>query len=124
MAHLVPGIEMDFGGGKVYTLAPLPLIELQRLQDRISELTISTATNPKSLSTIFEVLHASLKRNYPTMTFEESAALVDVGNMLDVVSNVLDVGGFKRKALEEAAQAKNQAAQLKGITPPETGPAS
>lgn len=122
MAHLIPGIEMDFGGGRFYTLAPMPLIDLQRLQERIDALSISTATDPKSLSTIFEVLHASLKRNYPDMTFEESSALVDVANMLDVVSNVLDVGGFKRKALEEAA--KNQAAQLKGTTPPETGPGS
>ena len=122
MAHLIPGIEMDFGGGKFYTLAPLPLIHLQRLQERIDGLSVSSAMDPQSLSTIFEVLHASLVRNYPDMTFEQSSALVDVGNMLDVVANVLDVGGFKRKALEEAA--KNQAAQLKGAVHPETGPDS
>lgn len=120
MAHLVPGVEFDFGGGKVYTLAPLPLIAVKRLQAGIGRLQMDTALSDSSMSTIQEVLHISLLRNYPEMTREQSDELLDVSNMLEVVASALDVGGFKRKAQVEA---KNLQAQLL-MTTPSAGPLS
>jgi hypothetical protein len=115
----IPGVEFDFGGGRVFTMAPLSLGVIQRLQKRLENLSTDSALNPESLSTIVQATHASLKRNYPDITEEQVGDLVDVGNMLDVVSLVLDVGGFKRKAAEDAK--KNHLAQPEAPTPPSTG---
>lgn len=42
----------------------------------------------------------ALVRNYPDMTREEVAALLDLQNMQEAIACVFDVGGMKRKALE------------------------
>lgn len=114
----IPGIAFDFGGSKIYTLAPLTLGALERLQDGLQALATDAALAPTSVKTVVSVAHASLLRNYPTLTRDDVLELLDVGNMADVADAVMDVSGLRRKALEEA---KNQAAQpaqaLTGLPP-------
>ena len=105
-ANLVPGVDYDFGGGRVYTVAALPIVALMRLQSRLTNLSTDNALSPESVDTILQATHAALKRNYPDITLDQVGELVDVANMLEVISLVLDVGGFKRKAAAEAEAAK------------------
>ncbi|MEI8326211.1 MAG: hypothetical protein WCH44_12770 [Betaproteobacteria bacterium] len=121
-ANLVPGVDYDFGGGRVYTVAALPIVALMRLQSRLTNLSTDNALSPESVDTILQATHAALKRNYPDITLDQVGELVDVANMLEVISLVLDVGGFKRKAAAEAEAAKNQPAQTAAPTVLPTGP--
>jgi hypothetical protein len=108
MPELIPGVEFDFGGGRVRTIPPLSLGALQRLQGALSNLSTANAMDPATLDTVVKAAHGALRRNYPQVTEEEVGELVDVGNMIDVISCVLDVAGLKRKAAQDA---KNQTAQ-------------
>jgi hypothetical protein len=106
--ELIPGVEFNFGGGRVYIIPPLSLGALQRLQDKLSSLNDRTALDPVAMGVVVEALHAALARNYPDMTSADVAELVDVSQIGDVMSAVLDVSGLQRKA---QADAKNLAAQ-------------
>lgn len=105
MAELIPGIEYDFGGGRVYTVPPLALGALQRLQKKLEALATASATDPTSIATVIEAAHAALKRNYPDITEDQVGELVDLGNMHDVIACITDVAGIRRKA---EAEAKNK----------------
>lgn len=109
MAELIPGIDVNFGGGRIYLVPPLTLGALQRLQGKLSQLNKGGALEPSTIETVIAATHSALRRNYPDITIEEVGDLVDVANMHDVISSVLDVAGIKRKAIEDAA--KNPPAQ-------------
>jgi hypothetical protein len=111
--ELIPGIEFDFGGGRVYTIPPLSLGALQRLQCQLDDMQNAAALQPATVTTVVQAAHAALKRNYPQMTFDDVAELVDVGNMYDVIACVLDVSGMRRK---ELADQKKQQAQLTSMS--------
>ena len=105
----IPGISFDFGGGRVFTIAPLSLGSLERLQEGLAALGSETsALSPVAVKTIIDATQSSLQRNYPATTREEVAELIDVSNMFEVIATVLDVSGVKRK---EQADAKNLLAQ-------------
>ncbi len=108
MAELIPGVEFPFGGGKTYVVPPLSLGALERLQGKLASLSSASATDPESIKTVVDAAHSALKRNYPEMTRDEVAELVDLGNMHEVINCVMDVAGMRRKAADDA---KNQTAQ-------------
>lgn len=119
MPEMIPGIEFDFGGGQKRIIPPLSLGALERLQGGLSALEASAAVSPEAIKTVMEAAHAGLKRNYPSITKEEVGELVDIGNMTEVISCLMDVSGIKRKQIE--ADAKNQPAQTVTATPPLPG---
>ena len=98
--ELIPGVEFDFGGGHVYTIPPLTLGALQRLQDKLSHLSTMAALDPKAIAIIVESAHAALQRNYPDLTIKQLSELLDVSQLSDVMCAVLDVSGLQRKAQE------------------------
>lgn len=109
MPSLIPGVELDFGGGRVYTVPPLSLGALQQLQGKLESLQDQhNPLSPAAVSTVLQATHSALVRNYPAITPDDVANLVDVGNMHEVIAAVLDVAGIKRKA---QADAKNPTAQ-------------
>jgi len=95
---MIPGIEHDFGGGRVYVIPPLTLVSLELMQDRISAVEISSAIDPGSIKTVIDVTYAALKRNYPDLTRTEVGELLDIGNFHEVMAKVLDVAGVMRKS--------------------------
>jgi hypothetical protein len=121
MPELIPGIEVDFGGGRLYTVPPLALGALQRLQGKLSQLNQASSLEPATVDAVIAATHSALVRNYPEITVEQVGDLIDVGNMHDVISSVLDVAGIKRKAI---AEEKNRAAQSKTLQSPLTGQVS
>lgn len=116
-ALMIPGVEFDFGGGRIYLVPPLSLGALQLLQDRIAQLNMLSSVDPVAVATMIEAAHLALRRNYPAITPAEVAELVDVSNIGEVYDCLLDVAGIKRKA--QAAERGNAAA--KGPTSAGTG---
>lgn len=118
----IPGIEYDFGAGRVYTLAALSFASMIRLQKGLAVLPTAEALNPESITTILETVYASLGRNYPNLSRDDVAELVDLANMFDVLGAVLDVSGIKRKAwVAEQAEKNQHAQQTTAVTPALTG---
>jgi hypothetical protein len=105
---MIPGVEYDFGGGRVYMLAPLSLGSLEVLQERLAALPTLDAMDPVAIRTMTDATHMALRRNYPAITREEVGELVDVSIIGDVYECLLDAAGVRRKA-QAAARGKAQA---------------
>jgi hypothetical protein len=117
--EMIPGIDFDFGGGQVRTIPPLSLAALRRMQGALGKLSAVGALEPEAIDTVIKATHAALRRNYPDISEDDVAELIDVANMHEVIACVLDVAGVKRKAGEEA---KNPPAQpMQAATPAPTG---
>lgn len=103
MAPLVrfKGIPLEIGG-KVYVFAPISFGYLEQLQERLVE--FKGGIDPASVATALDVAFASLTRNYPEMTREDVAELIDLENFMEIFTAAMDVSGLRRKALEEAAK--------------------
>ncbi|WP_310613735.1 hypothetical protein [Limnohabitans sp.] len=122
--ELIPGVEFNFGGERVYTIPPLTLGALQRLQHKLSELSAMSALDPQAISIITEATHVALLRNYPNMTVDELSELLDVSQLGDVLSALLDVSGLQRKAQAEAKNQVAQPVQTSALTGLPSSPAS
>jgi hypothetical protein len=106
---MIPGVEYDFGGGRVYTIPPLSLGALQLMQDRLAALPTLNSIDPVAVRTMIESAYLALRRNYPDITTDEVAELVDLGNVGEVYECLLDAAGVKRKA-QAAERAQGNAA--------------
>lgn len=91
------GIPFNFDG-RTLIIPPLSLGAMEQLQGRLETMGERSIT-PEYIGTVVDSVHAALQRNYPDMTREEVAALLDLENMQEVMACVFDVGGVKRKAL-------------------------
>lgn len=96
----VKGIPFEFSD-RVLVIPPLSLGAMEQMQERLSGIK-EDLSDPVYIGTVIDTLHAALGRNYPDMTREEVADLVDLENMQDVMECAMDVAGLKRKALEAA----------------------
>lgn len=85
-------------GEQTFIVPPLALGALEQLQDRVASFN-GDIRDAAQVATVIDAGHAALKRNYPEITREEVADLIDVGNMAEVFEAVMDVSGLKRKAL-------------------------
>ncbi len=92
------GIPFDFDG-RTLIIPPLSLGAMEKLQGRLETMDDASIT-PEYIGTVVDSVHAALQRNYPDMTREEVAGLLDLQNMQEVMACVFDFGGVKRKALE------------------------
>ncbi|MFW5397682.1 MAG: hypothetical protein XXXNARYT_003410 [Candidatus Accumulibacter regalis] len=97
------GIAVDFGGDMLI-IPPMALGTLEQLQDSISNFT-GDVRSAKQVATVIDAAHAALKRNYPDITREKVAEMIDVGNMAEVFEAVMDISGLKRKELESQGEA-------------------
>jgi hypothetical protein len=93
----IKGIPLPLGG-KIYIVPPLNLGTLERLQERLASFT--GGIDQDSVSTVLDAAHSALVRNYPELTRDQVAEVVDVANMAEVMEAVMDVSGLRRKALE------------------------
>ncbi|NTV02427.1 MAG: hypothetical protein HGB04_06530 [Chlorobiaceae bacterium] len=100
---MVKGIEFEFANGERYVIPPLSLGAIEVLKDELD-----LFTNDLSMGNVRTVIKATgmaLRRNYPEVTDERvGMELVDLGNMGEVMQAVMDVGGLRRKKLEEDAK--------------------
>lgn len=85
----IKGTTYDFGT-KILVIPPLSLGALDRFREALE----TAAPEP---NTIVDVTHAALVRNYPDMTRDEVADLVDLDNMEEVFSIVMNVSNLLAK---------------------------
>lgn len=100
----VKGIEVELGGSRL-VVPPLALGALEQLQDRIVGFK-GDIRDKDQVATVIDAAHASLKRNYPDLTRDAVAEMIDVSNMAEVFEAVMDVSGLKRKAIEQGEVSK------------------
>lgn len=83
-------------GGITYTVPPLSLGALRRLWPRIQTLRSAEGggATPDQLNVMLEVLHAAIARNYPELTLDELAELVDVRNVAAIADQVMSASGI------------------------------
>lgn len=95
---MIPGIELTLGGTK-FTVPPLSLGAIERFQDALK-----SAPTP---SLVIDVATASLRRNYPDMTREDVAEIVDTENCNAVFAAIMGVSLMLAK--DDAAPGKPRA---------------
>lgn len=108
MTVKIKGVNVELNG-EIYVIPPIALGALEQLQERIGAFD-GNAHDAKQISTVIDCAHAAMKRNYPDLTRDDVANLIDIANMNDVFTAVMDVSGLKRK--EQEAQAGEAAAAV------------
>ena len=108
MTVRIKGVTVELNGTN-YVIPPIALGALEQLQERIVEFN-GNIQDVKQISTVIDCAYAALRRNYPDMTREEVADLIDIGNMNEVFVAMMDVSGLKRKEQEAAQAGEVQAA--------------
>ena len=86
---MVPGIELTLGG-TAYLVPPLSLGAIERFQDALKK--------PPTPSLVIDVATASLRRNYPDMTRDAVAELIDTANCAIVFDAIMGVSALAAKA--------------------------
>ncbi len=92
------GIPFAFNNQQTLVIPPIAIGYLEQLQERVS-LVNGNTLDPEQISTIIDTLYIALRRNYPDMTREDVADLVDLGTMTEAFECAMDISGMKRKGL-------------------------
>lgn len=108
MTVKIKGVSVNLNGVE-YIIPPIALGALEQLQGRISQFN-GDAGDSQQVSTVIDCAHAALKRNYPEISREEVAEMIDIANMMEVFEAVMDVSGMKRKAQEALQEGEVTAA--------------
>lgn len=83
-------------GAEEYQVPPLAFRAVIELQDDVESLSgMGTKPTPAQVDTVTRIVHSALLRNYPAMTKEEVADMLDVGNFQEIINATLAIGGFK-----------------------------
>jgi hypothetical protein len=99
----IKGIPKELGG-TTYIVPPLSLGALEQLHEKLGTFA-GDVSDLGQVATVIDAAHAALRRNYPDMTREQVADMVDVSNMLELFEAVMDISGARRKAHEAEAAA-------------------
>ena len=94
-------------GTEAYRVPPLAFGAIQALQDRIAGMGAAEGGRPSAgqMDTVLDVVHAAIKRNYPSMTREQLADMVDLQNYQEALGAVLNISGFKEREAGASGEA-------------------
>ncbi|MBF0401888.1 MAG: hypothetical protein HQL90_14115 [Magnetococcales bacterium] len=90
-----PGITVQLGG-KEWVCPPLNFYQLQQLLPRLQSMQAGEL-NIEWLQASVEIIHASLSRNYPDLTLQTVAEMVDMNNFTHILNTVMEVSGLVSK---------------------------
>ena len=93
------GIKHKFDNGEEYTIPPVSIGSLDILEEEYGKMeTWGVGTDRRIMS---ETVYAALKRNYPDLKEEKfKTELIDIGNMVELMSYAMDSGAAIRKRIE------------------------
>jgi hypothetical protein len=91
--ELWPGRQMSLGG-HTYVVPALSIGAMRRYRDFIGKSSRGEIAPEDAFDTAVEMVHCAFKRNYPDMTLEQLANLLDLNNFKEVQSAVLNQSGF------------------------------
>lgn len=83
-------IELD---GQEWTAPPLNFLQLQRLDPHIKTVT-SGQFSTEWLASAVKIIHASLSRNYPELSEDDMAEMLNMGNFNRALDAVLSTSGM------------------------------
>ncbi len=93
------GTELKLGG-QTYVVPPLTLKQIQLLEPEITAL--GSGTIAEQAPRIVKIVHSALSRNYPELTAEQVADMLDLVNMSETVNAVMGVSGLKKAEESQA----------------------
>lgn len=99
----VKGTPVDLGGTE-YIIPPLNLRALEQLQDKLAS--FSGEASMQNMGVVADIAHAALLRNYPEMTRDQVAEVLDLGNMVQVMEIVMGTSGLVAASGEATGAAK------------------
>jgi hypothetical protein len=86
-------------GEEAYRIPPLGFLAIQELADEVQSLAkMGDRPTPEQMGTVTKIVHAAISRNYPYMTVQELADMLDIGNYQRVLGEVLQIAGFKQES--------------------------
>jgi hypothetical protein len=95
---MLPGVTIEIGG-REWTVPPLTLGQIRRLGAAIATLgTDRPLLDGETVGAIVTVVTAAMQRNYPDLTEDAVAELLDMATAPAVFLAVLTGSGFKRGA--------------------------
>lgn len=104
---MIKGVSIEFANGDQYIVPPLSLGSIEVLQGELEK--FNGTVTKESVQTVVKATLLALRRNYPEITEEKvKNELLDVGNMIEVMRAVMDVGGLMRKEQAEGEQTPEQ----------------
>lgn len=83
-------------GGTDYVIPPLNLRALEQFQEQLAG--FNGAVSAQNMSLVADIALAALHRNYPELTRDEVAEVIDLGNMAEVMEAVMSTSGLVAKA--------------------------
>ncbi len=93
----IPGVAVNLGGVD-YIIAPLNLRQAEELEPIISGLVQAPEgeTVAAAIKRGLPIILASLQRNYPDITAEQLADLIDLGNFRACIDAVTSTSGYTK----------------------------
>lgn len=85
-------VNMD---GRDFVVPPLNLKAFQSLEEELK--TYNGKPNVEQLATAVKLAHAAMIRNYPDLTADEMADMMDLGNMAEVMDAVMGGSGLVKQ---------------------------
>ena len=94
------GTAVALANGVTYIIPALSLRQVQALQDRLAAYT--GAVDAESIELVLDTVQAALSRNYPELSRDAIADMVDLGNMSEIMQAVMGASGMVDVAPGEA----------------------
>lgn len=93
---LIPGVIVEMGGTE-YTIPPLNFSAIKKLSSKLATLKDMGEGLPddEQIDTMIEIIHLAVKRNYPDVTVDEVADMLDMSNAMQAVGAIMSGSGFK-----------------------------
>lgn len=82
--------------GREFTVSPLTLGDLRRLEPALLGAEQKVAGGFSSMLALVPVIHASISKLHPQVALEELENLLDLNNFSEVLDRVLEASGLKR----------------------------
>lgn len=104
-------------GLEAYRVPALGLRAVRELQDRIRSMSsMDGLPTAEQMDTVFEIAHAALRRNYPDISKDVVADMIDLSNFHEVLAAVMAISGFAPR--EGGASGETVASTGTGSTSP------
>ena len=87
-------------GGVEYVMPPLNLKRLKALRaefDIVNTMDKGRIMTDEQIDAMLKVIHAAISRNYPDMTVDDLAELIDFGNLQTISAAVSSISGLVQR---------------------------
>lgn len=92
-------------GDEEYRIPPLAFAGIADLMDDVEALrNMGPRPSPEQMVTVAKIVHAGIRRNYPSMTLDDVNDMLDFSNYDAILSAVLNISGFQKTAVPPSGE--------------------